>query len=109
MNHAEACIALNMIPQMGPIRLRKLLEVFGEPERVLGAPREKLAAVEGIGGDLATSLSRWESHVDLPAELARMKEADVSVVTVADENYPKLLRQIHDPPIVLYIWGELTA
>src|SRR5471030_406971 len=92
MNHADACIALNMIPQMGPVRLRKLLEVFGEPERVLGATRDKLAAVEGIGRELAASLSRWEDHVDLPAELARLREANISVVTEADEIYPKLLR-----------------
>jgi DNA processing protein len=109
MNHAEACIALNMIPQMGPVRLRKLLEFFKEPERVLGAPRDKLAAVEGIGAELATNLSRWEDHVDLAAELARLREANVSVVTEADEGYPRLLRQIHDPPIVLYVWGELTV
>jgi DNA processing protein len=108
MNPAEARIALNMIPQMGPVRLRKLLEVFGEPERVLAAPRDQLASVEGIGRELASSLSRWEDHVDLPAELARMKEADVTVVTEADPTYPKLLRTIHDPPIVLYVWGELT-
>ncbi len=106
MNQAEARIALNMVPQMGPVRLRKLLEVFGEPARILGASRDQLAAVEGIGRELATGLSRWEDHIDLPAELARMREANVSVVTEADENYPKLLRTIHDPPIVLYVWGE---
>ena len=108
MNHTEACIALNMIPQMGPVRLRKLLEVFGQPERVLGAARDKLAAVEGIGRELATGLARWEDHVDLPAELARMQQANVSAVTPADPLYPRMLGKIHDPPIVLYVWGELT-
>ena len=109
MTHTEACIALNMIPQMGPVRLRKLLDVFGEPAHVLGAPRDRLAAVDGIGRELAASLARWEDHVDLPSETARMREANVSVVTEVDEAYPKLLRKIHDPPIVLYVWGELTA
>ncbi|OAI41738.1 hypothetical protein AYO41_05285 [Verrucomicrobia bacterium SCGC AG-212-E04] len=108
MNHAEACIALNMIPQMGPVRLRKLLEVFGLPEKVLGAPRDKLAAVEGIGRELATSLSRWEDRVDLPAELTRIREANITVVTTADSVYPRMLAKTHDPPIVLYVWGELT-
>ena len=46
MNSAEARIALNMVPQMGPVRLRKLLEVFGEPERVLAA----IAAQSQAGG-----------------------------------------------------------
>ena len=108
MNHTEACLALNMIPQMGPVRLRKLLEVFAKPEAVLGAARDKLAGVEGIGRELATSLSRWEDHVDLPAELARMQNADVTAVTSADPLYPRMLGKIHDPPIVLYVWGQLT-
>src|SRR5215475_6504581 len=108
MNHTEACIALNMIPQMGPVRLRKLLDIFVEPARVLGAPRDRLASVEGIGAELASALARWEDHVDLPAELSRMREASVRAVTEADDAYPKLLRKIHDPPIVLYVWGELT-
>ena len=43
MNSTEACIALNMVPEMGPVRLRKLLEVFETPERILSAKRERAA------------------------------------------------------------------
>ena len=35
MTHTEACIAINMIPKLGPVRLRRLLEVFGEPVAIL--------------------------------------------------------------------------
>ncbi len=107
MNATEACIALNMVAQMGPVRLRRLLDVFEKPERVLGAPADRLAGVEGIGRELARTLSRWEDHVDLAAELVRVREAGIQVLTQNDIFYPRLLRQIHDPPIVLYVWGEL--
>ncbi len=43
MNSTEACIALNMVPQMGPVRLRKLLEVFETPERILAAETKRTA------------------------------------------------------------------
>ena len=43
MNSTEACIALNMLPTVGPVRLRKLLEVFKQPEQILAAKRERAA------------------------------------------------------------------
>jgi DNA processing protein len=109
MTETEACIALNMVPRMGPVRLRKLLEVFGDPASILRAPMDRLAGVSGVGPELARLISSWEEHVDLMAELALIAEAGVQVLTAAAENYPALLRTIHDPPIVLYVRGELKA
>jgi DNA processing protein len=108
MNATEACIALNMLPLMGPVRLRKLLEVFKEPERVLSARGTELRAVEGIGPDVVDQIKNWESIVDLAAELKRISEFGATVITQESPTYPKSLREIHAPPIVLYVWGELS-
>jgi DNA processing protein len=107
VNATEACIALNMLPTVGPVRLRNLLEVFKTPERVLAAKRSELRKAEGIGGEVADQISNWESIVDLSAELERVREFGATVITQASASYPKSLREIHAPPIVLYIWGEL--
>lgn len=107
MTDREACIALNMLPKMGPVRLRRLLEVFGSPERVLAAKRRDLEPVSGIGPEVAEAIVGWESRVDLPAELERIDRAGVRVLTAADPAYPRLLREIHNPPIVLYVWGTI--
>jgi DNA processing protein len=107
MNSTEACVALNMLPTMGPVRLRKLLQVFETPERVLAAKRSDLRKVEGIGNEVADQISSWESIVDLAAELARVRAFGASVITQESPSYPKALREIHAPPIVLYVWGEL--
>ena len=109
MTYTEACIALNMIPRMGPVRLRKLLEVFGDPASILRAPADRLAGVGGLGMEVARLIATWEDHVDLVAELARVQEAGVHVLTAESETYPPLLRTIHDPPMVLYVRGELKA
>ncbi|MEO8044226.1 MAG: helix-hairpin-helix domain-containing protein, partial [Spartobacteria bacterium] len=61
MNSTEACIALNMVAGMGPVRLRKLLEVFQTPERILAAKRSELRTVDGIGSDVAEQIASWES------------------------------------------------
>ena len=109
VTYTEACIIINMIPRMGPVRLRRLLDVFGEPQTILRTPANRLAAVEGIGPEIARGVAGWENEVDLAAELARVQDAGVTVLTAQSEVYPPALRTIYDPPIVLYVWGELTA
>lgn len=107
MNATEACIALNMLPTVGPVRLRKLLEVFEQPQQILAAKRSELRKVEGIGNEVADQISNWESTVDLAAELKRVSAFGATVVTKESPAYPKSLREIHAPPIVLYAWGKL--
>jgi DNA processing protein len=107
MNEAEAYIALNMVPKIGPIRVKRLLEAFGSPSAVLAAPLDHLQSVRGMGQDAAKSLREWESLVDLPGELALVREAGAKVLTLASPDYPTLLREIHDPPTVLYILGDI--
>ena len=107
MTPTEACIALNMLPTMGPVRLRKLLEVFATPDRVLAARRDALRAVEGIGPEVADQIVNWENIVDLPAELERIRQFGANIITAESPMYPRQLREIHAPPIVLYIWGDL--
>jgi len=108
MNSTEACIALNMLPTVGPVRLRKLLEVFKQPQQILGATRNELRKVEGIGSEVADQIAGWESIVDLAAELARVRDFGATVITQESAAYPKSLREIHAPPIMLYVWGELN-
>ena len=109
MNDTEARLALNMVPNVGPVRLRKLLEVFETPERVLLAGGAALRRVPGIGEEVADAIAHWESHVDLAAELGRIRDFGATVVTQIAPEYPRQLREIHNPPILLYVWGELTA
>ena len=108
MNAREALIALNLIEGIGPIRVRKLLDYFKTPEAVLSAPIGVLERIPGLTSEVAHSLHHWEESVDLQGELRRIKENDCWVVTGDDELYPKLLKHIYDPPIVLYVRGSLT-
>ncbi|PYK63969.1 MAG: DNA-protecting protein DprA, partial [Verrucomicrobia bacterium] len=81
MNATDACIALNMLPTVGPVRLRKLLEVFKEPQQILAAKRTDLRKVEGIGNEVADQISKWESTIDLAAELKRVRDFGATVIT----------------------------
>lgn len=108
MTDTEAHIALNMIPRLGPVRLRALLEVFGTPQNVLAAPADALERVNGIGSAAARSIAAWENSVDLGAELRRIREHGARVLIPNDDEYPAALRDIHDPPIALYVRGALS-
>ncbi|MEQ1860629.1 MAG: DNA-processing protein DprA [Chthoniobacteraceae bacterium] len=109
MTETEACVALNMVPNLGPVRLRKLLAALGSPEAVLRAAKSKLRQVDGIGPELADAIGDWEKTIDLAAELARVAEFGAGVITQASPEYPPGLRELHNPPIVLYVWGTITS
>jgi DNA processing protein len=107
MDLREAFVVLNLIENVGPVRVRQLLEVFGDAPSILRASRPQLLRVKGIGEEIAAAIADWEKTVDLAAELKRIEEFGCQIVTQNDENYPALLREIYDPPIVLYVKGNL--
>jgi DNA processing protein len=108
MDTREAFIALNLIDGVGPVRARSLLEFFGEAPKILSAKPGELMRVPNIGPDTAAKIAGWETSVDLAGELKRIADYGCHVLTLADTNYPPLLREIYDPPLVLYVQGELT-
>lgn len=108
MESREALVALNMIEHVGPVRVRQLLQQFGDPVSILKASKQQLLRVHGIGEDTAESIANWEKTVQLADELKRCEDFHCHVITQEDEEYPELLRQIYDPPIVLYVKGTLT-
>lgn len=109
MDSREAHVALNLIEGVGPVRVRQLLEHFGDAPAILNASRAQLLQVRGIGDDTAEAISAWERSVDLAAELKRITDSGCRVIIQSDEEYPASLREIYDPPIVLYVKGALTA
>jgi DNA processing protein len=108
MTSREAYIALNMVDGVGPIRVRALRDRFNEPQAILAASKTELMQVEGVGEEVARSITGWREKVDLEAELQRIEKAGVRVVSRDDTEYPKNLREIYDPPLVLYVKGALT-
>ncbi|MGA2871892.1 MAG: DNA-processing protein DprA, partial [Verrucomicrobiota bacterium] len=109
MNSREAFIALNLIEGVGSVRARSLLEHFGDAPTILSAPRSQLLRVRNIGEDTAEKISNWEKTIDLAGELKRIADFGCHVLIQSDEHYPASLREIYDPPLVLYVKGGLTA
>ncbi len=109
MDSREALIALNLIEHVGPVRARSLLEHFGDAPQILAASKSALLRVRNIGDETAEAIANWEKTIDLAGELKRISDFGCHVLIQSDENYPASLREIYDPPLVLYVKGELTA
>jgi DNA processing protein len=109
MEQREALVALNLIEHVGPVRVRQLLEHFGDAPSILRASKSQLLQARNIGEETAEAIAGWEKGIDLDAELKRIAEFGCRIVIQADPEYPELLRQIYDPPVVLYVKGDLLT
>ncbi len=101
-------IALNMTPGVGPRAATKLLERFGSPDAVFNARRPELEALR-LKGETVDSIIRREFHDRAVGELERVKQLGGDILILDDGSYPALLREIDDPPIVLYVKGDWQA
>ncbi len=98
-------IAVNMTPGVGPRAATKLLERFGSPDSVFNARRPELESLR-LKGETIDSLIKREFHERAAGELERVKQLGGDILILDDGSYPALLREIDDPPIVLYVKGD---
>ncbi len=99
---------LKNTPGIGNLLFKRLLDRFSSPRLVFEASRDELMSVEGITPRLAAAVAGRRpptSHND--AELEAIEKSGCRVLTFNDSEYPRLLRQIPDPPPYLYILGKL--
>ncbi len=105
----RALFELARVDGLGPIKLRRLLDVFGSAVAALGAKRAELTGVPGIGPKLADAILNRPAATDIDAEIAELARAGVRVIFEDDDEYPPQLREIYDNPVFLTIRGEILA
>src|ERR1019366_6634784 len=107
LTEQQAFLVLNALPNIGPITLNRLLaELGGDPREVFTVGSRRLEAVKGVGPAIRSTIAQWCDHFDLAREEERMAKADTAFITTRDAAYPKLLKEINDPPIGLYRKGR---
>ena len=101
-------LALALTPGLGPTKARKLVEHFGSPEAVFRASLTELEAT-GIQAVSAQSVATGKSAELAREELARAAAAGATVISMDDPSYPPRLKEIYDPPLVLYVRGSVDV
>lgn len=107
MTAREAYIALNMMEDIGPVGVRALTAALGSPQAIFTAEREKLLEAPGLGRAVVEKILAQRRAMDPAEELKRAAGLGIAIITPADQDYPRPLAQIHDPPLALYVQGGL--
>ncbi len=106
----DAClIGLTFIKELGPVTQRALIARFGSAKEVFRAPVQELMEVEGVGPKRAKAIKEF-NHWDRVEDILRKAQAgEISIVGYTEPEYPSQLKEIPDPPLLLYMKGQITA
>jgi DNA processing protein len=100
-------LALSLTPGVGSTLMRRLLDQFKTPEAVFHASTKELLGIEGLGEKVAEEIRKGPLKKVVEKELFSLRKVGGRVITLKDEEYPNPLKDIYDPPALLYIRGEL--
>ena len=101
-------VGFNMVKGIGAVRLQSLLDYFGNPEVAWQAPVDALLQT-GLSAKIVDNLVHLRSGLDLEKVMERLHRLGITVLTREDENYPRRLKEIEQPPPVIYVRGEILA
>ncbi|TSD02306.1 MAG: DNA protecting protein DprA, partial [Parcubacteria group bacterium Athens0714_25] len=97
--------ALNLIDGVGSAKIKILREYFGGGENIWKADLSQLSQ-SGIGEKLANIISLKRKSIDPDQEWEKLKKENIRVLDISNPDYPELLKEIHNPPELLYVKGE---
>jgi DNA processing protein len=99
-------LALKLIPGLGTRTSNKLLDRFRSPQAIFRASRTELEGA-GVSGAIAQSIASGCTFDDAAAQQEKMIETGATLVTIGDPRYPQPLREIFDPPVLLFARGRV--
>lgn len=99
-------VGFNLVKGIGAVRFRTLLEVFGDAQTAWQASADELRQA-GLSQKIVDNMLQLRNQVSLDQVWERIQQHRVSVLTLDDETYPRRLREIDQPPPVLYLRGTL--
>jgi DNA processing protein len=106
LNTVKYINALNRINGVGPQKMQRLLSFFPTPENAWKSDFQNLLA-SGIGEKLAEKIITERNTINPEEEWERLEKENIQLLLLTDPAYPRLLKEIPNPPYVLYIKGEL--
>ena len=99
-------IWFSLIKGLGSKRKQKLLESYKTPEKIYKLTKKELIATNGIGEKIVENILKSKDEDYLKKYILYMQKHNIDIININDENYPKILKEIYDPPISLYIKGN---
>ncbi|PJE58225.1 MAG: DNA-protecting protein DprA [Candidatus Portnoybacteria bacterium CG10_big_fil_rev_8_21_14_0_10_36_7] len=98
--------AFNLIPGTGPVKFKKLLAFFGNIEKAWHANTNELTR-SGLPQEWIQKFLDNKQRINPTDEYKKLLKKNIKAITISDNNYPARLKQIYDPPHVLYVKGKI--
>jgi len=103
-------VALTLIPKVGNILGRLLIQAFGSAENVFSVPPGKVKSVQGIGNRIVAELRHKEKWLHQANEIIKhCQKLNIQITTITSPAYPYRLKEIPDAPLVLYYIGAMDV
>ncbi len=96
-----------MVPFLAARKKHLLLKAFISPKKAWDAKRKDLERIEGLQRDDVELILSTKNKIDPKREIKKAEKEDIKIITFRDTSYPKALSLISDPPLVLYVKGEV--
>ncbi|NOZ62825.1 MAG: DNA-protecting protein DprA [Calditrichaeota bacterium] len=103
----EQLINLSAVPGVGQTRLRALVARFKSVEKIWDASAKELAEVDSIDLKTAGQIKKFKNFQIGKKQLERAKELGVRIISFWNDEYPPILKQIYDPPVLLFVKGKI--
>ena len=107
MDHILPWLILKNIPGIGNHLFKRLLDQWKSPENILKQSMDQLASIQGVSERVAKEIRKNNPTTNAKKEIDRARQLGITIFCMNDETYPPLLKQIPDPPPVLYVYGQL--
>jgi len=99
-------IALTLVPNIGAVHAKALINIYGNAEAVFKARKKELDHIEGIGTVRAKSIKDFNDFSSSEAEIKFIEKYKITPLFITDEQYPKRLLHCYDSPVLLYYRGN---
>lgn len=106
MKNVAYLLSLHLVNGIGPIRLRKIVDYFQDPKLAWDAKDAELFSI-GIPKSVIEKLKEAKVNFDPESFLEKINKSNIKFLTFYDDSYPKSLKEIYDPPMVIYYRGNL--
>ena len=99
-------IALTLVPNIGDVHAKALINIYGDAQSVFKAKQKDLEKIEGIGTVRANSIKSFVNFDSSEEEIKFIEKYKITPLFITDENYPKRLLNCYDSPALLYYRGN---
>ncbi|WP_462250406.1 DNA-processing protein DprA [Ferruginibacter sp.] len=99
-------IALTLIPNIGDVHAKALVNIYGDAQSIFKAKKKELEAIEGIGTVRANSIKAFADFTSSEAEIKFIEKYKIAPLFLTDKNYPQRLLNCYDSPVILYYRGN---